>query len=129
MKPLGPRAQQIRALREARAQRHATTKPKPAPAAPAKPKERPMAKKAKKAKKATAKRAAPKAKTEAGEIRAGSKLETVIGMLKRPEGCTSKEVCDATGWGAVSIPPIARRAGFELKKEKDGTQTRYRAAA
>lgn len=72
------------------------------------------------------------AKTKAaktnGSVRPGSKLETIVGLLKRPEGCTTKDVLKATGWPAVSMPQQAKAAGLTLKKEKDGPVTRYRAA-
>lgn len=139
MKSLGPREQQIRALRETKAQRRAATTPKTPPAPPV-TKETTMAKSTKKPttneRRATAARKADKAKKPraaakkaAGESARGAKTEMVLGMLKRPEGCTSAEVCEATGWAAVSIPPIARRAGLELKKEKVDGATRYRIAA
>jgi len=58
----------------------------------------------------------------------GSKLEIIIGLLKRKEGCTTADVLKATGWPAVSMPQQAKAAGLKLKKEKDGKVTRYRAA-
>lgn len=61
-------------------------------------------------------------------IRPGSKLETIVGMLKRKEGCTAAEVLAATGWPSVSMPQQARAAGLTLKTEKEGRTTRYRAA-
>ena len=68
----------------------------------------------------------PEAKTNG--VRPGSKLETIVGLLKRPEGCTTKDVLEATGWPAVSMPQQAKAAGLTLKKEKDGSVSRYRAA-
>lgn len=65
----------------------------------------------------------------AGEsVRAGSKLAIVAGLLQRPEGCTGKEILDATGWPTVSVPQQAKAAGLVLSKEKDGSVTRYRGA-
>jgi len=68
----------------------------------------------------------PEAKTNG--IRAGSKLEIIVGLLKRPEGCTMAEVTEAVGWKTMSFPQQAKAAGLTLKKEKDGSVTRYRAA-
>lgn len=58
-------------------------------------------------------------------IRPGSKLEIVVGLLTRTEGCTSAEVLKATEWPAVSMPQQARAAGLTLRQEKDGKVTRY----
>ncbi len=58
-------------------------------------------------------------------IRPGSKLEIVVGLLKRPEGCTAADVLKATEWPAVSMPQQARAAGLTLRQEKDGKVTRY----
>lgn len=96
----------------------------------------PSKKKTKSKKKSGGKKAAaaPRAKAtaapkkEAG-VRPGSKLELVVGLLTRPEGCTTKDVLAATGWPAVSMPQMAKSAGLTLKKEKTGKVTTYRAAA
>lgn len=71
------------------------------------------------------------AKTAAADgIRPGTKLALVVDLLKRPEGCTTKDVLNATGWPAVSMPQQAKAAGIKLKKEKkEGDVTRYYAAA
>lgn len=61
--------------------------------------------------------------------REGSKLAVIVGLLKRKEGCTVKDVLAATGWPTVSMPQQAKAAGLSLKKEKDGSVTRYRVAA
>ncbi len=58
-------------------------------------------------------------------VRTGSKLEIVVGLLKRKEGCTSAEILAATDWPAVSVPQQARAAGLTLRQEKDGKVTRY----
>lgn len=60
--------------------------------------------------------------------RAGSKVEIIAGLLKRPEGCTTADVLKITGWPSVSMPAQAKAAGLTLQKEKDGSVTRYRAA-
>lgn len=87
-----------------------------------------MAKKTKTKKASQAKARTPvKGKTESG-VRPGSKLEIIVGMLKRPEGCTTKQVLEACKWPAVSMPQQAEAAGLTLKKEKVDGVTVYRAA-
>jgi hypothetical protein len=83
--------------------------------------------KAKKTAKAKARTpATPKtASGPAKVIRPGSKLETVVGLLTRKEGCTAADVLKATDWPAVSMPQQARAAGLTLRQEKDGKVTRY----
>jgi hypothetical protein len=43
-------------------------------------------------------------------------------LFLRPEGVTSRQVLDLTGWPAVSMPALAKRAGIEIYKRgaKDG---------
>lgn len=84
--------------------------------------------KTKVAKKPAAKRAAKAAsgsETKERGIRPGSKLEIVVGLLKRPQGCTSAEILAACQWPAVSVPQMARSAGLTLRKSKDDKVTRY----
>lgn len=99
-------------------------KTKPAAAkAPAKPAKAPKAAPKKAAKNAPAKKV-PAAKTEGG-VRPGSKLEMVVKLLQRKEGCTTADALKATGWPAISMPQQAKAAGIKLKKAKDGKVTRY----
>lgn len=65
----------------------------------------------------------------AGGVRPGSKLEIVVGLLTRADGCTGKEILAATGWPTVSVPQQAKAAGLVLSKEKIDGITRYRATA
>lgn len=58
-------------------------------------------------------------------IRPGTKLEIVKGLLMRTAGCTLADILAATGWPSVSVPQQARAAGLTLRKEKDGSVTRY----
>jgi hypothetical protein len=67
-------------------------------------------------------------KKATGGVRPGSKLETIVGLLKRPQGCTAAEIMAACKWPSVSVPQQARAAGLTLKTEKEGRVTRYRAA-
>ena len=95
---------------------------------------------AKKAKKTKAKRPRAKSKAAKASVKRSAaafdnlnenenKTELVLTMLKSAKGCTAAEVCKATGWGAVSIPPIAKRAKLKLRKEKEGRGVRYFATA
>jgi hypothetical protein len=68
------------------------------------------------------------AATAPAGVRPGSKLETIVGLLKRKDGCTAADVLKATGWPSVSMPQQARAAGLHLKTEKEGRSTRYWAA-
>lgn len=113
-----------------RAQREEVAKPQPADpanaAAAADTKETDMStKKTAARKKAPAKKAAKASPV----IRPGSKLEIVVGLLTRPEGCTAEEITTACNWPTVSVPQQARAAGLTLRKEKDGKISRYWATA
>lgn len=92
-----------------------------------------MAKKAKKAKKAvkkTAKKAATKKKVADTKAADGdSKTAQLLTMLQSPKGCTAAEACAALGWEQISIPPVVKRAGLKLRKEKEGRGIRYFATA
>lgn len=71
---------------------------------------------------------APESAPALAHVRAGSKLETIVKLLKREEGCTTADVLKATGWPSVSMPQQAKAAGLQLLKEKKGGVTVYRAA-
>jgi hypothetical protein len=58
-----------------------------------------------------------------------TKREIAAGLLQRPEGTTTREILDATGWPAVSIPAIAKASGLTLRQEREGKVTRYYGAA
>lgn len=82
----------------------------------------------KKASKKTAAKSRPKVPgraERAPEVRPGTKLAIVAGLLTSKAGCTAKEVLAATGWPAVSMPQQAKSAGLVLRKEKQGKETRY----
>jgi hypothetical protein len=75
-------------------------------------------------------KAAKQAKPAAG-AREGSKAATVLGLLRRPEGASLKELMKATGWLAHSVRgylsgTVAKRMGFKLvsAKSEDG-ERRY----
>lgn len=54
-----------------------------------------------------------------------TKRDLAADLLRRPEGCTSKDILDVTGWPAVSVPAIARASGLTLTQKKDGRVTTY----
>jgi Protein of unknown function (DUF3489) len=53
--------------------------------------------------KANASKKPPKAVKKTGVARNGSKAAKVLGLLKRPDGVTLKELMKATGWQAHSV--------------------------
>lgn len=58
--------------------------------------------------------------------REGKSKKDLIGeMLLRPEGVTSKDVCEAMGWPSVSMPAQAKMVGLGLRKEKVEGVMRY----
>ena len=76
------------------------------------------------------KKAAKQAKPAAG-AREGSKAAKVLGLLRRPDGASLKELMKATGWLAHSVRgflsgTVAKRMGLKLvsKKSEDG-ERRY----
>ncbi len=54
-----------------------------------------------------------------------SKVDLIGALLLRPEGCTTADVLEATGWPSVSMPAQAKLAGLTLRKEKVGKLARY----
>ena len=75
-------------------------------------------------------KAAKQAKPAAG-AREGSKAAKVLGLLRRPDGASLKELMKATGWLAHSVRgflsgTVAKRMGLKLvsKKSEDG-ERRY----
>lgn len=54
-----------------------------------------------------------------------TKREIAANLLTREGGCTTKDILEATGWPAVSVPAIAKASGLTLRQEKDGRTTRY----
>ena len=73
----------------------------------------------------------PAAEKNTANARTGSKVELVIGLLRRAEGATLNELVDATGW----LPHTTRAAmtglrkkGHVLEKSKREDVTCYRIA-
>jgi hypothetical protein len=112
------KTEQVANLRKAKASR-AEAAAKPGSKAP-----RSSAKKAKP--QTPARRKANPAGAKA--VRPGSKLETIVALLTRAGGCTTKDILEATEWPAVSVPQQARAAGLKLRKEKRDGVTYYSAA-
>jgi len=134
---IGPREQALRDARasQTRGKRSLETTPvRPAqPTAEAVNQEQDMAATKKKTAKTSKARTSVKGKTKpaktaeatTGGVRPGSKLEIIVGLLKRPEGCTTKEALAATGWPSLSFNQQAKAAGLTIRKEKQGSTTRY----
>jgi DNA topoisomerase VI subunit B len=55
--------------------------------------------------------------------RPGTKMDLIRGLLVR--GTTAKEVKEATGWKAVSMPAAARSLNLELRKYEERGVTKY----
>ena len=87
-------------------------------------------KKGKPGKKATPAKKAPKGEKKAGGARDGSKAATILELLKRPGGATSKELMKATGWQPHSIRgflsgTIGKKMGLTVTstKSEDGERS------
>lgn len=65
------------------------------------------------------------AKRTTGSTGSRSKVDLIGALLLRPEGCTTADVLEATGWPSVSMPAQAKLAGLTLRKEKVGKVARY----
>jgi hypothetical protein len=97
--------------------------------APAKAKSGKKATAAKKSPRAAKKAARPaKAAKEKG-VREGSKTETILEMLKRPEGATAKELLKATGWQPHSLRgfisgTLGKKMGLTVTSTKTETAER-----
>ena len=67
-------------------------------------------------------------------MRADSKQAEVVRMLKRPEGATVRQICDATGWQAHTVRgafagALRKRLGLTLVSDKQpGGERVYRVA-
>ena len=81
--------------------------------------------------KATAAKKAPKAAKEAKGAREGSKTNTILDLLKRPDGVTAKELMKATGWQPHSVRGFlsgtaSKKLGLHLESFKRDDQRAYR---
>jgi Protein of unknown function (DUF3489) len=129
MKPIGPKEQALRESRKAttRAMVAAVNDSKTATEPPPQEATKETTMKKKTTKKATQAKARTPVKGKT-EVRPGSKLEIIVGLLKRPEGCTMAEVSEKVGWKTMSFPQQAKAANLKLRTEKQGKTTRYWAA-
>lgn len=87
--------------------------------------------KGKKASKQQAGKAARGIRAVSGEgrqVRKGTKLARIVGLLKRPGGVTRKQVMAAVEWPSISMNQQAAAAGIKLKVEKVDGVKRYSAA-
>lgn len=88
-----------------------------------------------KAKKKAAKAPKPKSAKPAKQKKADTKLQTVIDLLKRPEGATIADIMKATEWqkhtvrGCIS-GALKKKHGYQIvsDKPKDGNRV-YKIAA
>jgi hypothetical protein len=81
----------------------------------------------------TAIEAKASAEAKAPRTRANSKQATVIGMLKRPEGATIPQICEATGWQAHTVRgtfagAFKKQLGLNLESTKGEGDRVYRIA-
>lgn len=70
---------------------------------------------------------ARKASAPPKQVREGSKLARIVGLLRRPDGCTREEVMQAVKWPSVSLQQQAAAAGLVLKVRKVDGVNRYSA--
>jgi hypothetical protein len=76
--------------------------------------------------------AAQRAQTPKPRTRDNSKQATVINMLKRPEGATIAQICEATSWQAHTVRgtfagAFKKKLGLEITSNKtEGTLRTYR---
>ena len=78
----------------------------------------------------TAKHKAAKT-SQASGAREGTKLATVISMLRHPKGATSEALCKATGWQSHSVRgalagAIKKKLGLKVLSEKNDGVRYYR---
>lgn len=78
----------------------------------------------------------PKAKTKTPNPaeKAPTKIDTVIGLLRRPEGADVHQLAQATGWQPHSVRgaiagTLKKKLGFAVQTEKVDGRTVYRIGA
>jgi hypothetical protein len=78
----------------------------------------------------------PKAKTNTPNPaeKAPTKIDTLIGLLKRPEGADVHQLAEATGWQSHSVRgaiagTLKKKLGLAIRTEKVDGRTIYRIAA
>ena len=111
-----------------KATKRANVAPRKRRVAPGKPRSGKKASSA--ARRPKSQKAAKQAKPAAG-AREGSKAAKVLGLLRRPDGASLKELMRSTGWLAHSVRgflsgAVAKRIGFKLVSAKsENGERRY----
>jgi Protein of unknown function (DUF3489) len=84
---------------------------------------------------AAAKRTSPRSATKnLGAARAGSKLEQIVTLLRRPSGATIEQLVTATGWQSHSVRgaisgSLKKKLGLAIVSDKSDGPRVYRLAA
>lgn len=56
---------------------------------------------------------------EVRAVRSGSKTAIIHALLTRPEGCTTREVLEATGWRQVSVQGVGHNLGLTIRQVRE----------